>query len=141
MADGEFDDRRAVARCFTPIRKHARPQVLVCVRRRCAHAVGDGGDLIVGVRLRCACRDSAEDSHRRTFERRITTGSKWQRYPQAMVDRKGEAFRHHTYYRARRASELNGLPNHISAAAESLLPDVITEHDHAWCTRGFVGFD
>ena len=79
MADDEFDDRRAVARCFTPIRKHTRPQVLVCVRRRCAHSVGDGGDFIVGVLLRCAFRDSAEDSHRCTFERRITTGSKWQR--------------------------------------------------------------
>ena len=36
-----------------------------------------------------------------------------------MVDRKREAFRHHTYYRARRASELNVLPNHISASAGS----------------------
>jgi hypothetical protein len=58
-----------------------------------------------------------------------------------MVDRKREACRHHPYYRARCASELNGLPYHISAFAESLLPDVITQHDHAWRTRGFVGFD
>src|SRR5262249_32192293 len=104
-------------------------------------AVGDGGDFTIGLLLRCAFRDSAEDSHRCTLERRITTGLKSQRYPHAVVDRKREAFRHHTHYRARRASELNALPNHISASTESLLPEVITEHDHGRCPRGFVGFD
>ena len=39
-----------------------------------------------------------------------------------MVDREGEAFRHHADDRGRRTPELHGLPDRVGASAEPLLP-------------------
>jgi hypothetical protein len=45
------------------------------------------------------------------------------------------------YFAVATTDAFGALPNHISASAKSLLPDVISEHDHGGCTRAFVGLD
>ena len=96
----------------------------------------------LGVRLlpRDARSQPADDADRTALERTVR-GAERQWRPGVVVDRVPETLRHDTDHGRRCVPQFHDRSDDVLPAAEGALPHVVAEHDHAGCSRHFVGVE
>ena len=61
-----------------------------------------------------------------------------ERYPQVLIDREPESFRHHADDRVSRRSKPNGAADRVGIAVEALLPEIVADDGHRVRVRPLI---
>src|SRR5437868_2417193 len=94
---------------------------------RGGETLSDGRELALCIVQRCVRSATAEDLDARRPAPLVLGWIQPQRYPDTVVDRKREAFRHDTDDGVSGVAELNGLPDDVRVGGESRLPEVVAD--------------
>ena len=135
----ELRDVRDI-RPFTPKSHHARSEMLVRRRKRRGRPFAEHAQLGVRLLPRDARSQPADDADRTALER-IVRGPERQWRPGIVVDRVAKTLRHDTDHGRRCVPQFHDRSEDVLPAAEGALPHVVAEHDHAGCSRHFVGVE